>query len=71
MLITLGAAIVSDMLHGVPDNLLVVNIRLGGYFSTNHNHASFGHSLAGNASIRVLPQMGIQHGVRDLVTNLV
>ena len=40
--------IVSDLLDGVADNLLVINLGLGGDFTEDHDHASLGGGFASN-----------------------
>ena len=46
--LTLGAVIIADVLDGVADDLLVVNVGLGGDLSADHDHTSFGDGLASN-----------------------
>jgi hypothetical protein len=60
-------AVVANVLDGAADDLLVVDVCLGGDFSEDHNHASLGGSLAGNLGEGVLLEAGIENGVRDLI----
>jgi hypothetical protein len=56
---------------GVTNDLLVVNIGLGGDLSEDHDHVGLGAGLAGNLAVRVLGKAGIENGIRDLVAELV
>lgn len=68
---TLGGVIVTDVLDGVTDDLLVVNLGLGGDFTENHDHTSLGGSLASNLGEGVLSQTGVEDGIGDLIGNLI
>jgi len=61
----------ANVAAGVTHNLLVVNGGLRGDLTKNHDHVGLGACLAGNLAVGVLRQAGIEHGVRDLVTELV
>ena len=67
----LGGVIIADILDGVADNLLVVNLGLGGDFPEDHDHAGLGGRLASDLGEGVIGQAGIENGIRDLVGNLV
>lgn len=67
----LGGVIVTDVLDGVADNLLVVDLALGGDLAEDHDHASLGGGLASNLGHRVLSQARIENGVGNLIGNLV
>lgn len=67
----LGRVVVANVLDGVTDNLLVVELGLCGDFAKDHDHARLGGRLAGNLGERVLGQAGVEDGIRDLVGNLV
>lgn len=67
----LARVVESNVLHGVADNLLVVNVGLGGDLAENHDHTGLAGSLASDLGIRVLGQAGIENGVRDNVAELV
>ncbi|DAZ98358.1 TPA: hypothetical protein N0F65_000677 [Lagenidium giganteum] len=67
----LGWVIVADVLDGVADDLFVVDDGLGGDFTENHDHAGLGARLAGNARVWILGNAGIEHGIRDLIAELV
>lgn len=63
--------IVADVLDGIPDHLLVVDVSSGRDLAKDHDHASLGSGLAGDLGQRVLSQAGIEDGIRNLVGNLV
>ena len=63
---TFGGVVISDVLDGVPDDLLVVDLGVGGDLAADHDHARLGHRLAGHLAVGVLLQVGVQHGVRHL-----
>lgn len=52
LLLTFGAVVVSDVLDGVADDLLVVDVGLGGDLAADHDHAGLGHSLAGDLKLK-------------------
>jgi hypothetical protein len=68
---TLLRGVVANVLDGVTDNLLVVNLCLGGDLAEDHDHAGLGGSLASDLGERVLLEAGIEDGVGDLVSDLV
>jgi hypothetical protein len=68
---TLGGVIVTDILDGVTDDLLEVEMGLGGDFTENHDHTSFGGSLTGNLGQWILGQTSVQNGIRNLISDLV
>jgi hypothetical protein len=59
----LVGAVVANVLDGVADDLLVVEMGLGGDLAKDHDHARLGGSLAGNLGERVLLEAGIEDGV--------
>jgi hypothetical protein len=63
--------VVANVLDGVTDDLLVVDLCLGGDLAEDHDHAGLGGSLASNLGERVLLEAGIEDGVGDLVGDLV
>jgi hypothetical protein len=63
--------IVADVLDGITDGLLVVNLGAGGDLAKDHDHAGLGGGLASNLGEGVLSQAGIEDGIGDLVGNLV
>jgi hypothetical protein len=63
----LVGAVVSNVLDGAADDLLVVEICLCGDFAKDHDHAGLGGSLTGNLGKGVLLEAGIEDGVRDLI----
>lgn len=68
---TLGRVIVTNVLDGIADNLLVVELGLGGDLTENHDHTSLGGGLASDLGKGVLSQAGIEDGIRDLIGDLV
>jgi len=67
----LGGVIVTNVLDGVTDDLLVVDLSLGRDLTEDHDHASLGGSLASNLGHGVLGQAGIEDGIRNLISDLV
>lgn len=65
---SLSGVIVSDVLDGTTDDLLVVEAGLGGDLSEDHDHTSLGGGLTSDLGEGVLSQTGVENGVRDLVT---
>ena len=63
--------VVANVLDGVTDDLLVVDLGLGGDLTEDHDHAGLGGSLASNLGEGVLLEAGIEDGVGDLVSDLV
>ena len=59
--------VVANVLDGIADNLLVVKVGLGGDLAEDHDHTGLGGGLTGNLGEGVLPQAGIEDGVRDLI----
>ena len=68
---TLGRVIVADILDNIADNLLVVELGLGGDLTKDHNHTSLGRGLASDLGEGIICQAGVKDGVRDLITDLV
>lgn len=68
---TLVGAVVTNVLDGLTDDLLVVEASLGGDLTEDHDHTGLGGSLASNLGEGVLLQAGIEDGIGDLVGNLV
>ena len=67
----LGGVIVADVLDGLADDLLVVDLGLGGDLTKDHDHAGLGGRLAGDLGEGILRQAGIEDGVGDLIGDLV
>jgi hypothetical protein len=55
--------VVSNLLDGVTDDLLVVQVGLGGDFTEDHDHTGLGRRLAGNTRHRVLLEASIEDSV--------
>lgn len=68
---TLGRVIVTNVLDGVTDNLLVVKLGLGGDFTKDHNHASLGSGLASDLGEGILSQASVEDSIGDLIGDLV
>lgn len=67
----LGRVIIADALDGLADDLLVVNLGLGGDLAKDHDHAGLGGRLASDLGEGVVGQAGIENGVGDLISDLV
>jgi hypothetical protein len=67
----LGGVIVTNVLDSVTDNLLVVDLGLGGDLAEDHDHTGLGGSLAGNLGQGVLGQAGVEDGIGNLIGDLV
>lgn len=67
----LGGVIVADVLDGVTDNLLVVELGLGGDLTEDHDHTGLGGGLASDLGEGVLSQAGVEDGIGDLIGDLV
>lgn len=67
----LGGVIVSDILDGISDDLLVIETGLGCDLAEDHHHTGLGGRLASDLGEGVILQAGIEDGIRDLIRNLV
>ena len=67
----LGRVIVADVLDGLADDLLVVELGLGGDLTKDHDHAGLGGGLASDLGEGVLGQAGIEDGIGNLIGDLV
>ena len=68
----------TKIFHGVADaidhtryDLVVGNLCLGGDLAANDDLARRSEDLHGDAGIGILPEMGVQNGVRHLIAELV
>ena len=68
---TLLGVIVTDVLDGITDDLLVVELGLGGDLTEDHDHTGLGGSLTSNLGEGVLAKAGIEDGVGNLISDLV
>ena len=59
--------VVTDVLDGTTNDLLVVEVGLGGNLTKDHDHAGLGGSLAGDLGEGVFLEAGIEDGVGDLI----
>lgn len=67
----LGGVVVTNILDGIADDLLVVEAGLGGDLTKDHDHAGLGGRLARNLGEGVVLQAGIEDGIGDLISDLV
>jgi hypothetical protein len=67
---TLLGRVVADVLDGTTDDLLVVEVGLGGNLTEDHNHTGLGCGLASDLGEGVLLEAGIEDGVRDLIAGI-
>ena len=67
----LGGVIIADVLDGVADNLLVVELGLGGDLTEDHDHTGLGGGLASDLGEGVLSQAGIENGIGNLIGDLI
>ena len=56
----LGGVVITNLLNGLTDDLLVVDLGLGGNFTKDHDHTGLGRSLASNLGERILSQASIE-----------
>jgi len=63
--------IVANILDRISDNFLVIELSLGSNLTKDHNHTSLGGGLASNLGKRILPQAGVEDGIRDLISDLI
>ena len=66
---TLFRVVVPNILDGFPNDLLVVDLGLGGYFAENHDHSGLGGGLTGDLGEWVLFQTGIK--LREICQRLI
>jgi hypothetical protein len=59
--------VVANVLDGVADDLLVVEVCLCGNLAEDHNHTGLGGRLTGDLGQRVLLEAGIEDSVGDLI----
>jgi len=60
--------VVTDVLDGTTNDLLVVEVGLGGNLTEDHDHTGLGCGLASDLGEGVLLEAGIEDGIGDLVT---
>jgi hypothetical protein len=61
----------ADVLADLSHDRFVVNLGGGGDFTENHHHVRLGGGFAGNFSVRILGQDGIQDAIGDLIGEFV
>lgn len=59
----LVGAVVTNVLDGLTNDLLVVETSLGGDLTEDHDHTGLGGSLTSNLGEGVLSQAGIENGI--------
>ena len=57
---TLGRVVVANILDGLADDLLIIELGLGSDLAKDHNHAGLRRSLTSNLRPRVLGETGVQ-----------
>ena len=62
---------IADAVDGIRDNPAAIHLRFGGDLAANDHLACRGENLYGDAGVGILPEMGVQNGVRNLVAELV
>ena len=62
---------VADLLNGIPNNALNVNISVGGKLSGHKNESGAGCGLAGHTAHGILRHAGVKDGIRDGITDFV
>jgi hypothetical protein len=67
----LSGVIVTDVLDGTTDDLLVVKLGLGGDLTEDHDHTGLGSGLTSDLGEGVIGQAGIEDGIGDLISDLV
>lgn len=68
---TLVRAVVTNLLDGIADDFLVVEVGFCGDFAENKDQTGLGGGLAGNFGEGVFFQAGVEDGIGDLVADLV
>jgi len=61
----------ANPLYGGPDDILVIDMSLGGDLSENHDHSSFAGGFTGYFAVGIFGQTGIQNSVRHLIAELI
>lgn len=67
----LGRVVVTDILDGIANDLLVIELGLGGDFTEDHDHTGLGSGLTSDLGQRVLSQASIEDSIGDLISDLV
>ena len=68
---SLRRIVVADLLGGLSDDLGDLHVAVAGHFAGDHRHAGRDHRFAGDSTVRVDGDHGVEHGIRDLVRELV
>src|SRR5206468_8913641 len=67
----LGWIAISDLAHGLTDDLLVIECRIGRDLACEHDRVALAQGLAGDAALRVLLEAGVEDRVGDVIADLV
>ena len=68
---TLRGVVIANVLDGIADNFLVVDLGFGRDLTKDHDHAGLSRRLASDLGERVLSQAGVEDSIRDLIGNLI
>ena len=63
-------AVITNVLDGIADDLLVVDVGLGGDLTEDHDHTSLGGGLASDLGEGVLGKAGIEDGIGYLIAEI-
>lgn len=62
---------VADVADGGTDDVLEINLGVGGDLTEDHDHAGLGGGLAGDLGLGVLGEAGVEDGIGNLIAELV
>ncbi len=68
---TVESVVVADLLDGLANQFVVIDVRASGDFSRNHDQARSHQRFAGNTALGILPHHFIENGIGNLVGNFV
>jgi len=68
---THSSVIESDMFDGITNNVLVIHMCRSSDFTKNKTKTGLGASFASNFGVGILPETGIQHSIRHLITKFI
>jgi len=67
----LVTVVVTDLLDGLTDELVVVNDSVGGDLTEHHDHTGLGGGLASYTRVGILSEASIENSIRHLIAELV
>jgi len=67
----LVTVIITDLLDGPTDELIIINDSIGSDLTKNHDHTSLGSSLTSDTRVGILSKASIKHSIRHLIAELV